>query len=256
MEFFYGWIKMPKLDEFKQVALGQGFSEDEVNSFIEMASLSQPTPSADKTIVQSFEQPSGYNKVGIEDEKQQMSRYTTPEERSGYNRVGVEDEEKQMSRYTTPQEQKDIFGSQGSVLPQKYNVTQPFGNKSSVEKFSGGVNLGTDFAVPQNTPLSAPPGEWTVVTASPGFNQGSGNFVKLKNTQTGETIGFEHLSKIGVQPGAKISGGTVIGLSGGGQDGPGRGNSTGNHASIPYQDANGNYRDVLNSPYGEYIYGS
>lgn len=151
----------------------------------------------------------------------------------------------------------ETFDLQYGIMPSAVDVTQPFGNKNaSLEKYSGGVNLGTDFRTTANTPLSVPPvGEWQVIFAAPGWNKGSGNLVKLRNTKTGEVIGFEHLNQIHVKQGQIIPGGSVIGLSGGGQSGAGRGNSTGAHSSIIYMDSNGKYGDIRKSPYARYLFG-
>jgi len=143
----------------------------------------------------------------------------------------------------------------GAIIPFEAVVTQPFGNRSSVEKSSRGINLGADFRAPTGTPMGTPPGKWEVVQASPGWNGGSGNMVKIRNMETGDTIGYEHLSEIKVKPGQKFDGSVVVGLSGGDQGGPGEGNSTGAHASIPYQDKNGRYRDIMTSPYANSLFG-
>lgn len=147
--------------------------------------------------------------------------------------------------------------AQGSILPGKAPLTQTFGNRSSIEAFSKGVNLGADFGVKRGTPMALPPGEWEVMTTFSGAkegqrnaNKGSGNLVKVINSRTGEMLTFEHLSGVAVKPGQKISGGTVVGLSGN------TGNSTGPHASIPYQDPSGKYHDIMSSPYGKYLFGN
>ncbi len=43
--------------------------------------------------------------------------------------------------------------------------------------------------------------------------------------------------------------GVIIGLSGGGQSGAGRCNSTGSHVSLPYKDASGKYKDIRHTNY-------
>lgn len=152
--------------------------------------------------------------------------------------------------FTTP------VAGESAVAGNIPKITQAFGNRSSVEAFSKGVNLGTDFGVKKGTPLALPPGEWEVMTTftgakegNRGANSGSGNLVKVVNTKTGEMLAFEHLSGVGVRPGQRLNGGTVVGLSGN------TGNSTGPHASIPYQDASGKYHDIMSSPYAKYIFG-
>lgn len=206
-----------KIDTFKQTALQQGYDPAEVDSFVKTASMMP--------------------------EKPQETVFSTPS-------MG----ESPSAQSSFSPDVSLSSSRQGSVLPGKFPVTQAFGNHSGIERYSGGVNLGADFKVPSGTPLAAPPGEWVVEKAAPGFNSGSGNFVKIRNVQTGESLGFEHLSAIGVQQGQRLQGGVVIGKSGGDQGGAGRGNSTGAHASIPYQDARGQYQDVLRSPYAKVLF--
>ena len=133
-------------------------------------------------------------------------------------------------------------------------ITQKFGARSGVERFSGGVNLGADFATPMFTPISVPSGSWQVIESfggarQKGFignsdNRGFGNSVLVKNRKTGEMLRFSHLSKVGVRPGQILKGNQVIALSGS------SGNSTGPHSSIMFIDGRGRIRDVLKSRYG------
>lgn len=158
--------------------------------------------------------------------------------------------------FAEPQE----FTTSAKLVPQEGlpRVTQAFGNRNpNLEIFSGGTNLGTDFAVKKGTPLGLPPGQWQVVDTfntaregNRGANSGSGNLVRVVNTQTGESLAFEHLDRVAVRPGQVVPGGTVVGTSGN------TGNSTGPHASIPYKDSRGQYRDILSTPYAKYIFGS
>lgn len=155
----------------------------------------------------------------------------------------------------SPGQLQSFDGVQQTIMPQKARVTQRFGNRSSIEAFSGGVNLGTDFAIPKGTPLGLPPGEWVVertfTTAKEGnrsANSGSGNLVLVRNAKTNETLAFEHLDSVFVAPGQVVGGGTVIGKSGN------TGNSTGPHISIPYRNAQGAYQDILTSPYARYLF--
>lgn len=212
-----------KLALFKQAATESGYSPDEVNSFVATAQTIAPQ---------------------VEEQKSLQQSDAVPDQIPGKQALTALDMQPLSS------------GTQSAIIPSAAPVTQAFGNRSSVEKYSKGINLGTDFAVPSQTPLASPPGQWKVVEARPGFNDGSGNFVRIENTQTGETIGYEHLTQIGVQPGQIIPSGTVVGLSGGAQSGAGRGNSTGAHASLPYTDSSGHYQDIRQSPYSRYIIGN
>lgn len=141
---------------------------------------------------------------------------------------------------------------QGSIGVEGAPITQSFGARSGVEVFSGGFNRGADFGVKEGTPLALPPGEWQVQEAfgadkEKGYigrksNRGYGNSVLVRNTQTGETLRFSHLSGVNVLPGKVYKGGTVIGASGM------TGNVTGPHVDIEYT-KNGKLSDVTKSPY-------
>lgn len=160
---------------------------------------------------------------------------------------------------------KPLMGEQDKVLEQPGVVTQKFGNRSSVERFSGGVNYGTDIAVPKGTKVAAPPGEWKVVDAfssaqaegpnnrQRSINSGYGNSVLLQNTQTGEKVRYSHLTMggVGVKPGQVIKGGQVVGLTGATGNTAGR---TGQHLDLEYYDSNGKIRDVMKSPYARYLF--
>lgn len=142
----------------------------------------------------------------------------------------------------------------GEILPGKNRLTQRFGNRNPIEKFSGGVNRGVDFGVPRGTAVSVPQGDWVVVEAFGGAregrrntNSGYGNSVKLKNRKTGETLRFSHLSKVGVRPGQTVSGGQVVATSGN------TGNSTGPHLDIEMTDGRGRLVDITKSRYGQTI---
>lgn len=150
---------------------------------------------------------------------------------------------------------------QGSILPGWARVTQAFGNVNPrVEVFNkSGVNTGTDFGIKEGTPLALPPGEWEVLEAYSGAkgrgfignkaNRGYGNSVLVKNSQTGETMRFSHLSGVNVQPGKIYKGGTVLGASGA------TGNVTGPHLDLEYKTAAGKYQDVLRSQYAKSLFG-
>lgn len=143
--------------------------------------------------------------------------------------------------------------SQEGMIPSA-PITQKFGNRSSVEIYSGGINYGTDFGVPKGTAVATPPGKWKVLSAFGGAtegvrntNQGYGNSVLVENMLTGERLRFSHLSQVGVNPGQEIEGGSVIAFSGN------TGNSTGPHIDLEYYDQTGRIKDVLKSPYKAYL---
>lgn len=147
---------------------------------------------------------------------------------------------------------------QGKILASSGPVTQGFGvYNPKIERFSGGVNRGTDFGIPSGTKIAAPKGDWVVVEAfgkarKKGFignadNRGYGNSVVIANRLTGEKLRFSHLSRIGVRPGQVVKSGQVIALSGR------SGNSSGFHIDIEFIDNRGRLRDVRQSRYGGQI---
>jgi len=158
------------------------------------------------------------------------------------------------------------MGTSGEFLSNKGSVTQEFGNRSSVEKYSGGVNYGTDIAVPRGTKVSVPNGNWIAVDVfsgataegpnnrQGGSNRGYGNSVLLQNTATGEKLRFSHLTPggVGVKRGQKVSGGDVVGRTGATGNTAGR---TGQHVDIEYYNSNGRISNVRKSPYAQYIFG-
>lgn len=156
--------------------------------------------------------------------------------------------------------QSSTFG--GDVKP---TVTQRYGNRNARYRgISQGINRGTDFAVPKNTPLALPLGEWEVVESfnrataqGPGnkqtmINRGYGNSVKVKNTKTGETIRYSHLAPGGVfaKEGQKLRGGTVFGRSGATGHVAGK---TGEHVDVEYTNERGGLTDILYSPYRSFF---
>jgi len=133
-------------------------------------------------------------------------------------------------------------------------VTQEFGNVNpSVEVMSSGINNGTDFSYSEGEPVAAPQGKWEVEDSydkatqhghiGDSTNFGYGNSVKLKNTETGETIRLSHLSSNFVKPGMLLVGGTPIGLSGD------TGNVTAPHLDIEYTNPQGQMADITKTAY-------
>lgn len=144
----------------------------------------------------------------------------------------------------------DPNAQQKGVFPRKFDVTQKFGNYNpEIEKYSGGVNYGVDFASPNATPLALPSGDWVIEKADVGsFNSGYGNSVMAVNSQTGEKVRLSHLSKVNVVPGMKLRGGSIIGYSGT------TGNSTGYHTDFELYDKGGKPVDVLTSNYARELF--
>jgi len=146
-----------------------------------------------------------------------------------------------------PQNFQPSNANQPKILDKQYAITQQFGNKSDVEKFSGGIHYGTDFATPENTPIALPEGDWIidkVLVNDPGY----GNSILAVNRQTGETLRFSHLNRLNVNPGQNLQGSSIIGYTGN------TGNSTGPHLDIEYRNKGGQASSVLESPYASYLY--
>lgn len=133
----------------------------------------------------------------------------------------------------------------GKILSQSGPITQAFGNRSPIERFSGGVNYGTDIGVGVGTKVALPKGRWQVIdaNASGGINSGYGNSIFAQNLETGEKLRLSHLSRVGVKKGDVIDGGQVIGETGA------TGNVTGPHLDLEYYNQNGQVADVLRSRY-------
>lgn len=139
----------------------------------------------------------------------------------------------------------EAIANVGKILASSGPITQMFGNRNPIERFSGGVNYGTDIGVPTGTKVSLPKGRWQIVdaNASGGMNQGYGNSIYAQNLETGEKLRLSHLSHVGVKRGDVVEGGQVIGETGA------TGNVTGPHLDLEYYDKSGRIADVMNSPY-------
>lgn len=86
-------------------------------------------------------------------------------------------------------------------------------------------HLGTDFGIPQGTPLRATIDG--VITRH--NNDGLGAYVLDIMSDEGLLVRNGHLSRMNVQTGQKVAAGQVIGLTGGQPGTPGAGQSTGPH---------------------------
>lgn len=133
----------------------------------------------------------------------------------------------------------------GKMLGVSGPITQAFGNRNPIERFSGGVNYGTDIGVGTGTKVALPKGRWQVIDANAngGMNSGYGNSIYAQNLETGEKLRMSHLSQVGVKKGDVIDGGQVVGQTGA------TGNVTGPHLDLEYYNQNGQIGDVMNSRY-------
>jgi predicted chitinase/murein DD-endopeptidase MepM/ murein hydrolase activator NlpD len=172
----------------------------------------------------------------------------------------------QLAQIRTPQIKQVLGPSQASsatqsgILAKPGQITQPFGNKSSVEHFSNGINYGTDIGVGVGTDVSLPQGKWMAISAydqapdnsgheGNSTNSGYGNSAFFQNVDTGEKLRYSHLSQgIKVQPGQVVDGGTRFGKTGL------TGNTTGPHLDLEYYDQSGKISDVTKSPYGKALF--
>lgn len=107
-------------------------------------------------------------------------------------------------------------------------VYWPF-DRSTVSEWPGqrpgSYHVGTDFAVPQGTPLRATV-DGTIVRHN---TDGLGAYVLDIIADDGLLIRNGHLSRMDVNTGQRVSAGQVIGLTGGQRGTPGAGMSTGPH---------------------------
>lgn len=211
-------------NKFRELALQQGHTEEEISGFLEMANQAKemrPEPSYDNNYSGDYSQP-----------PMSMGDFDLGTQEAGAS----------------------ASLSSMSILPIRATISQKFGNYNpKIERFSGGINRGTDYAVPIGTPVRVPDGEWVVAESFGGANpkgyigdksnNGYGNSIVMVNRQTGERMRVSHLSKVGVRPGEIVKGGQTIALSGS------SGNSTGGHLDLEYFDATGKLRDVSRSSY-------
>jgi len=224
-----------KLTKFRDAAIKSGYSENEVNSFLDMV----------KSAPQKKEE------VSTQEKKEEVSTQVASFEPNfssitgtvGYNQGGI------YTPVMTAEEQKNLSNK---VIPVETTLTQAFGNLNPIEKFSGGFNRGADFSIPKNTPLSVPAGDWMVSESFNGAksggvgnatNRGYGNSVVLVNRLTGERIRYSHLNSVNVKPGQLVKPGQTVAYSGS------TGNSTGPHLDVEYYNSQGKLSNILTSKY-------
>lgn len=198
-------------------------------------------------------------KRNAEIEKQKRDEQKADEEELGiaiqaYKGTKTNYTPEELAQAQTTQAGKMVGGQQDKILSKSGAITQRFGNINPIEVYSGGVNYGTDIGVDKGTKVALPPGKWKVVEAYNGAqegqkaaNRGYGNSILVQNTETGEKLRFSHLSQVGIQQGAVVDGGNIVGATGN------TGNSTGPHLDLEYYDNNGKVMDILNSPYSSFL---
>jgi hypothetical protein len=101
-------------------------------------------------------------------------------------------------------------------------VSSPFGAKRSYE-----THPGVDIPVPSGTAIKAP-ADGIVKTANPNHNRQCGGTIDI-DYGNGFWSRFCHVKRVDVSQGSIVKRGQVVGLSGGAEDDPGRGNSGGPH---------------------------
>ena len=127
----------------------------------------------------------------------------------------------------------DIAPAQTTSLQQS-NLRLPFQDNvkySITSRYRGRSHDGTDFAIPQGTPLYAP-FDCEVIKVEYS-NSGYGNIVYLQSIHDPNFVMFlAHLSAIGVSEGMRLQMGRGVGLSGGEPGTQGAGRSTGPHLHL------------------------
>lgn len=128
----------------------------------------------------------------------------------------------------------------GWTAPVIGRVTSPWGVDRGTYKHEG-----TDFSVPQGTPVRAAASGAIVFagTAGTGLTSGRTGYAVVIRHAVGDTY-YGHLSKIDVKVGDRVSVGQTIGASGGQKGTPGAGNSTGPHLHFEYRPQSGSTKTV------------
>jgi len=115
----------------------------------------------------------------------------------------------------------------GSVMPVNGRVTSPFGSRHAPTAGASSNHLGVDLASATGTPVRAPI-SGKVVYAKMDDNA-CGGTIAIFNSTDKIKHRFCHCSKISVVVGQSVEQGEVVGLTGGGENDPGKGTSTGPH---------------------------
>ena len=133
-----------------------------------------------------------------------------------------------------------------SPLP-VFKVTHPFEERRA----GGRPHNGVDLATASGTQVSSP-ADGEVIVANINDNSMCGGTIRIKHANNIIT-GYCHIKQVDVSTGDQIKQGQVIGLSGGGADDIGKGNSTGPHLHFTVTVNNevvdpAEYIDKLNLP--------
>jgi hypothetical protein len=114
-----------------------------------------------------------------------------------------------------------------------YPITSPYGAKRTYTVNGvtyNDVHDGIDFAMPQGTPVTLPPGgSFDGKVTYAGLDQYGGAYVDVKANSDGGVARFLHLSRLDVHVGQQVTSNQQIGLSGGASNTWGAGLSTGSH---------------------------
>lgn len=142
-----------------------------------------------------------------------------------------------------PKKEFNILNSKiGYPLGQKFSISSGYGKRTHpVTKKVGAMHEGIDISAVSGTPVLAPLDG--VVLRSVNIGGNCGGFVKLShgNLQTK----FCHLREMKVMNGQRVKKGDVIAYSGGGENDPHPGRSTGSHLHYEILNKKGNPIDPL-----------
>lgn len=122
-----------------------------------------------------------------------------------------------------------------------YPITTHYGE---IDRVHSQPHTGVDFAVNQNTPITAPSDGYVTIT----YDELLGNAIRLK-MGNGDIIVYGHCSKIEVENNDYVSKGSLLALSGGDPNLPFQGRSTGSHIHVSYY-SNGKLVDPMPYLYG------
>ena len=146
------------------------------------------------------------------------------------NEVGLESQGEFTGRFANP-----------FTIDWRSKVTSEFGYRihpiSKVEKFHNGIDIG----MPTGTEIHSC-SDGIVISST--YSSSAGNYIVIRDSESGYTLHYMHMSVRKAQVGDVVKTGDVIGLVGN------TGNSTGSHLHLGIKDVSGNWinpRDVLST---------